>query len=165
LDSSGIYIAPSDSNNFVDSRDYGFNVTTGSLGYGGNDGSTNGRYLYQNSSWTGDCTPGTNRCNASITLDTSATDNGVANTVGRASFSLTSSAGATNAGFGQASLTLRKNNDVDYGFLIFNARMDFRGGTQTTIGAAGSASATNTPVGYIKIAVGGSDYIVPYYNP
>jgi hypothetical protein len=38
--------------------------------------------------------------------------------------------------------------------------------TQTTIGANGAASAlTANPVGYIKMNIGGSDRIIPYYNP
>lgn len=38
--------------------------------------------------------------------------------------------------------------------------------TQTTIGANGAASAlTANPVGYIKVNIGGSDRIIPYYNP
>jgi hypothetical protein len=38
--------------------------------------------------------------------------------------------------------------------------------TQSTIGANGAASAlTANPVGYIKVNIGGSDRIIPYYNP
>jgi hypothetical protein len=38
-------------------------------------------------------------------------------------------------------------------------------GTQTTVGATGSASVLPTnPVGYMKMKINGSEYVVPYYN-
>lgn len=40
------------------------------------------------------------------------------------------------------------------------------GSTQATIGANGAASAlTANPVGYAKVRIAGTQYIVPYYNP
>lgn len=40
----------------------------------------------------------------------------------------------------------------------------FGGTTQTTVGAAGSASAVPaTPSGYITITIGTTEYVVPYY--
>lgn len=43
-------------------------------------------------------------------------------------------------------------------------RPRFDGGTQTTVGAAGGASALPaTPTGYIIIDVGGTEYVMPYY--
>ena len=43
--------------------------------------------------------------------------------------------------------------------------VDFRTATQSTIGANGAASAlTANPVGYLKVKIGGSDYVIPYYN-
>jgi hypothetical protein len=38
------------------------------------------------------------------------------------------------------------------------------GNTQTTVGAAGGASALPaTPTGYLEITIGTTDYVVPYY--
>lgn len=43
--------------------------------------------------------------------------------------------------------------------IVFNSNM-----TQTTVGAAGSASALPTnPTGYLKIKIGATTYVVPYY--
>ena len=40
----------------------------------------------------------------------------------------------------------------------------FGGDTQTTVGAAGAASALPaTPSGYLVITIGTTDYVVPYY--
>lgn len=40
----------------------------------------------------------------------------------------------------------------------------FNGDTQTTVGAAGGATALPaTPTGYIEITIGTTDYVVPYY--
>lgn len=41
---------------------------------------------------------------------------------------------------------------------------EFNGTTQTTVGAAGGASALPaTPTGYITVTIGTTDYVVPYY--
>lgn len=43
-------------------------------------------------------------------------------------------------------------------------RINITGGTQTTVGSAGGASALPaTPTGYIKIEIAGTEYVVPYY--
>jgi hypothetical protein len=50
--------------------------------------------------------------------------------------------------------------------IILYERIDFAApsGTQSTVGAAGGASALPaTPSGYIKVKVGGSDFVIPYY--
>lgn len=42
--------------------------------------------------------------------------------------------------------------------------LTFGGDTQTTVGAAGAASALPaTPTGYAVITIGGTDYVLPYY--
>lgn len=46
-----------------------------------------------------------------------------------------------------------------------NARVRINTATQSTVGAAGAASAIPTPVGYVKINIGGTDYVIPYCNP
>ena len=43
--------------------------------------------------------------------------------------------------------------------------MTFHGDTQTTVGAAGAATALPaTPSGYLTITIGTTDYVVPYYE-
>jgi len=43
--------------------------------------------------------------------------------------------------------------------------LTFGGETQTTVGAAGGASALPaTPTGYLTITIGGTDYVIPYYE-
>jgi hypothetical protein len=40
----------------------------------------------------------------------------------------------------------------------------FAGDTQTTVGAAGGATALPaTPSGYLEITIGTTDYVIPYY--
>lgn len=40
----------------------------------------------------------------------------------------------------------------------------FNGDTQTTVGAAGGASALPaTPTGYLEVTIGTTDYVVPFY--
>lgn len=42
--------------------------------------------------------------------------------------------------------------------------LTFGGDTQTTVGAAGAASALPaTPTGYLTITIGTTEYVVPYY--
>lgn len=42
--------------------------------------------------------------------------------------------------------------------------LTFNGTTQTTVGAAGGASALPaTPSGYLVLTIGTTDYVVPYY--
>lgn len=44
--------------------------------------------------------------------------------------------------------------------------LTLNGGTQSTIGANGAASAlTANPVGYVKVLIGGTARIIPYYTP
>jgi hypothetical protein len=49
--------------------------------------------------------------------------------------------------------------------------VDFRTATQSTVGPVGAAthlpldSANEIrPVGYLKVKIGGSDYVIPYFN-
>ena len=43
--------------------------------------------------------------------------------------------------------------------------LTFNGTTQTTVGAAGAASALPaTPTGYLTITIGTTDYVVPFYE-
>jgi hypothetical protein len=59
--------------------------------------------------------------------------------------------------------------DTSNGDLTINTQgtgtIDFNTPTQSTIGANGAASAlTANPVGYLKIKIGGTDRIIPFYN-
>lgn len=157
IDENGVRIAPADSPDYSTLRSYGFNVSDGLLGLGGNDGATNGRDAQLRSTWTGDCTPGVGgRCGASVALDAYANDNGVAATSGAASFSVSAEAGTSGNGFGVASVSVLNNNGASYGNFHIYAVPSFQGPTS---GSAGSVA------GYINVLVGGTPYRIAIYNP
>jgi hypothetical protein len=55
------------------------------------------------------------------------------------------------------------NADGTHNEITVNA-ITFNGDTQTTVGAAGGASALPaTPSGYIVLMIGTTEYIIPYY--
>ena len=65
--------------------------------------------------------------------------------------------------------TDKLQSDTSNGDILIDTQgtgvVDFRTATQSTIGANGAASAlTANPVGYLKVKIGGSDYVIPYYN-
>ena len=65
--------------------------------------------------------------------------------------------------------TDKLQNDTSNGDIQIDTQgtgvVDFRTATQATIGANGTASAlTANPVGYLKVKIAGSDYVIPYYN-
>lgn len=128
LDSAGIQIAPSDSNNFVDTRDYGWTVSNGNLGLGGNDGSTNGRYLFGSSNWSGSCTG--SRCQSTVNLDARADTDGTSGT--RGTSGLTLSAVANSTALAQISVITPSGA---YGLFSQFAYPDFRPDGTTTAGA------------------------------
>jgi len=59
-----------------------------------------------------------------------------------------------------------RNNTVEKAYIDCNGLFGWiSGNTQTTVGAAGSASALpSNPTGYLKVNVAGTTYVVPYYN-
>jgi hypothetical protein len=55
------------------------------------------------------------------------------------------------------------NADGTHNFVSVNG-LTFNGDTQTTVGAAGGASALPaTPKGYLDLTIGGVEYVVPFY--
>jgi hypothetical protein len=141
IDSGGITVEPGDSGtSYVAAQSYRWTVSNGELGITGADGSGDRQmWLHSNSTSSG---PAISVVGLSAVNDVYTTALQVV---------------ASDSGLRTVQVTADS--------MILIAKPDFRGGTSTTIGAAGGASALPAnPVGYIQMYYNGTAYKMPYYN-
>lgn len=175
INENGVVIAPyTGSHTYQPTHSFRFDVPTGNNGLSGFDSSGNGRGMQLQSKWTG---TGDRINQVTVSAENAPVSGGTADYAllglysdgSSASGTLVVQRGSNVSTVGPTSPTTVMIQASVNGTITIDTgsggRIDFVTATQTTVGAAGGASLPGAPVGYLRIKVSGTDYVIPYFNP